>query len=196
MDEVMEIHQLVQVPANAAPVVTAHYYPRELKNGGGYIQLCAYQDKEFSFLMLFDWGDAGRPQGQFVAQNAVYTSTSRWGGLKALPRLGERKRGLFWQLPGDMGRWHKLQVNIPQLYDQALQQPNGFANLKVTKLLITVGVWCLKDKGSHSGALFDDLALDFNSSQASQVNSDAIQVNPQTVFQPGFPRNASTAGID
>jgi hypothetical protein len=155
-----------------------------LTNGGGYIRLCTYEQDQLSFLMLFDWGDAGRSKGKIVAQNSAYVSTGREAGPKALTKLGQKKRGLFWRLPADLGQWHTLQVNLQQLYDQAAGA-NAFATLKPNKLLVTVGVWCLRDKGSHSGALFDDLALDFNRNQPSQINGQAIQVD-QTVFQPGF----------
>jgi 3',5'-cyclic AMP phosphodiesterase CpdA len=188
-DEVMELYQMVQVPAGASPVLTAHYHPEaSLKNGGGYMRLCFYQGKQLQLLMLFDWSDGQKGKSVNVSKHSIYTATGKDGTALALDLRGMKKQALFWELPATSGNWHQIQVAPDAFYDQALQQPGEFAKLGIDRVLVAVGVWCLRDDGSQSGAFFDELKLEMQPTpeQALIIDDEAIAVISEVAFHTDF----------
>lgn len=180
-DELTELYQIVQLPASGSPRLSVSYYPEaNLLQGGGYIRICAYRDRQPSLFMMFDWSDGYKEKSSSIPKYIYYTAegNSRHNNksLKRLIRLIERKQALQFDLPASPGQWHNVQIGLDTLYDNVVQQPGAFASLELDRVFIAVGVWCLPDKGSRSGAFFDALSF-----EPQSVPSPPLVIDKQAI---------------
>jgi len=186
-DELTELYQIVELPASGSPLLSARYYPEpNLLQGGGYIRICAYRDRQPGLFMMFDWSDGHKQESSSVTN---YISYMAWGNNqkkgRLLNKLIKRKQVQRFDLPGAPGQWHQLQVALDTLYDTIVQQPGAFAALKLDRVLIAVGVWSLPDPGAQSGACFDALSFEAQSTPppALVIDQQAIAPIDERVFQ-------------
>jgi 3',5'-cyclic AMP phosphodiesterase CpdA len=186
-DELTELYQIVELPASGSPLLSAHYYPEpNLRRGGGYIRICAYRDRQPGLFMMFDWSDGHKPANSSVTS---YISDmawdSSWKKMKPLKHLIKGKRVLRFDLPAAPGQWHQLQVALDTLYDTVVQQPGAFAALGLDRVLIAVGVWSLPDPGAQSGACFDALSFEAQSTPPPPLTIDEQAIAPidERIFQ-------------
>ncbi len=157
-EEMMELYQLVQVK-NQTPVFSAQFYPEKFTGGGGYVRLCAYSGRDMKFLMLFDFGNGDKPDNMRMATNSIYTATGQKGSPGELIKMGREKTAMFLELDVAAGKWHDLAVDIAEFYDFTHRSGPKFAELGIDKMLVAVGVWCQRHKGSLSGAYFDEISI-------------------------------------
>jgi hypothetical protein len=178
MDEVEEAYQVVAWDPAAAPTLRLRVKadgPSPL--GGGYARVQALAGRKLVRTFVVTWGGGDLAQTKCLSQNALYTATGRQGGPFGLLQLGQRKEALFWHVAADPGRWHDLTLDLPAAADAA-GGPGTFAGLKADRLLVAVGVWCLKDPGAVAAAWFDDVRLAPARGEASAFGGTPLPLGP------------------
>jgi hypothetical protein len=158
-DENNEIYQLFRVPRDSSPVLRATYFlPFAPVNGGGYIRVCAMDESDYRFLMMFKWGE-NEHESDITPRAFGYALHGSQQGWTFLRDLAARKQGLFWNVDCTLGKEHHLEVNIASLYDAALQSSGAYKGMGITRLLVAPGVWCNRDADSRSEAWFRGFSL-------------------------------------
>jgi 3',5'-cyclic AMP phosphodiesterase CpdA len=177
-DELTALYQTVASPVGAPPGLRASYWIDDaVRDGGGYVRLNAMKDDAFLFAMMFRWGRKHERYADILVRcfaNEVYGEPRGWLWLQ---ELGRKKQGLFWELPETPDCWHRLDVNLANLYDQALGAPGAFAALGVTKWHLGLGTWVTNREGAVSAACFTDLALHGDAADKSMVDGKPLAVD-------------------
>ncbi len=186
-DEMMELYQMVQIPPGASPTFGAYYFPEAgMKNGGGYLRLCVYHQKQLKALFLMDWGNGDKTKNFRMAQKSLYLATEEKVSAHALIHMGSQQKAFFWELPSTMGRWHQVQLNLQEIYDRALRLPGAFDRLAIDQLLVSIGVWVQEKPGSQAEAYFDDLSLTFDRNQIGlNIDQQSVPIDNR-IFQTTF----------
>ena len=177
-DELTELYQTVSSPAGEKPGLRASYWiDGGVRDGGGYVRLNAIKNDALLFTMMFRWGRNYERYADILVRcfaNEVYGEPKGWLWLQ---ELGRKKQGLFWELPETPDCWHRLDVNLARLYDQALGVPGAFSALGVTKWHLGLGTWVTNREGAVSAACFTDLALHGDAADGSIVDGEPVAVD-------------------
>lgn len=185
-DELTELYQTVSCPAGPAPVLRASYWiDNAVRDGGGHVRLNAMKDNTFLFTMMFRWGRKYERYADILVRafaNELYGEPRGWTWLQ---EMGRKKQGLFWEMPETPDCWHQLDVNLANLYDQALGSTGAFAALGATKWHVGLGTWVTNREGAVSAACFTDVALRGGSAASSTVNGVPL-VTDGSVFVTEF----------
>ena len=191
-DEYNEFYQVVAMPQGNTPIFKGSYFIEQpAQAGGGYYRLIAIGGTEgqgeFKFLMQFDWG---KPQDQrssdYYPRAMGYHIAGEVSSWLYLQKIGKEKKGMYFHIPSDPGKWHDLQINIPALYDQAMGSPGAFAKLGVRRFMIAAGVWSIKDVEIGSGAFFDAITFENGLKDVpSRIEADLVQTSDE-VFKTSF----------
>ena len=187
-DENNEIYQLVRVSKEAAPILRATYLlPHAPVNGGGYIRVCAMDDTDYRFLMMFKWGENER-ESDITPRAFGYALHGRQQGWTFLQDLADKRRGMFWNVADVPGEEHRLEVNIAALHDAVLGSPGAYRSLGVTRLLVAPGVWCNRDSGSRSEAWFTGFSLCIDSTTSESTVDGVPLPTDENAFSIEFGR--------
>ena len=192
-DENMEIYQVVAAPEKGTPIVQARYLledessGRAYNNGGGFIRVMGFSGDEFNFIMMFKWGE-NEYDAHFLPRGFGYALMGKQQHWEFLRHLGEKKQALFFNIPDSVGKWHDLTANIKTLYDQAQNQEGAYAALKIEKLYVGMGTWVNAPLDSFSGAWFDEIKVQGETSSALSTIDGKELAPDDRVFETEFGR--------
>jgi hypothetical protein len=180
-----ELYQTVAVPDKKDPIFQASYWiDQVVSDGGGYVRLNAIKNNTFEFAMMFRWGRKYESQADILVRsfaNSIYGEPRGWLWLQ---ELAKTKKGLFWEVPEEPNRWHRLSVNIARTYDAAMARPGAFQALGITKFYLGLGTWTTKQQNALSSSCYTDISL-FGGSADSCLDEMDLPVN-ESVFQNDF----------
>ncbi len=184
-DELIELYQTVQLRPGDYPVLQAAYRIEEADSfGGGYLRAVAYKGKEMRAMMVFDWGK-GKEDCKHLPRSFAYSATTERARHNYLIELGKQRRGMFWSLPDAPGVWHRVRLDLRDLFDRAVKTREVRSPFEADKLFLAVGVWDGRG-GKASSAFFDDVVLTFaKGRQPSTINGHPVHVTPK-VFETTF----------
>jgi len=191
-DEYNEFYQVVKTPQDSPPMFKGSYFIEQpAQAGGGYYRLIAIggapQQGEFKFLMQFDWGNPNDQRDSDYYPRAMgYHIRGEVSSWLYLQQIGKEKKGLYFSIPAEPGKWHDLQINVAALYDQAIGEPGAYARLGVNRLMVTAGVWSNKDVQVGSGAFFDAVSLEPAGDNTSCLIDGAKIAVDDSVFTTAF----------
>lgn len=182
-DELMEIYQVVGVPAGTSPQVSLAYNISQLPQiGGGYLRIHGYKNNSLVSTHVFYFGHDGNNE-QMAHTGKIFCMTGD-GECTSLVGFRDqilRRKVMFWKVASDVNKWHRMQVNIQDLHQRATG--TGY---DVDKVFIGLGVWVGKTVGFESQAFFDNVRFEpVVGVTPSQVDGVALPVGPG-VFTPRF----------
>lgn len=187
-DNMIELYQIVTLPANKRPILCGAYRIEETSSfGGGFIRICGYKDKKFLFMMLLHWG-----KGQEHAMNTPDSFAFHADGVSGAHRLvtfGKDRKAMFWDLPEEENKWHNFKIDIQQLFESSMEVAGLNKAFSAEKLVIAFGVWNGREKNTQSSAYFDDLSLGFVESAADSYVDGKIIIADDKIFKTSFGLN-------
>lgn len=140
-DEHCEIYQIFMMPERTRPVLHAEYFVKKApENGGGFIRFLAMRDREFCFMLLFHWGKEEH-RVNILPQGFGYELTGVRQGASFLNELGKQKKGMYFQIETREDQWNTLDVDLWNLYDQAMGTAGACRQLGINKLMVGLGTW-------------------------------------------------------
>jgi hypothetical protein len=158
-DEYYEAAQICAIEPGKPVRVSAAYKLNQLPTvGGGYLRLELLQDEALAFLMLFNWGNF-EDRSDYYPRCVGYAVTGRQTSWSYFQQLARNQSGFYWRLPMEVGRWHNLAVDVAELYNGAMADPEAFVKAKANKLRVAVGTWNDRQLDAVSEALFSKLAV-------------------------------------
>ena len=176
-DEYYEVSQTVSVDPNQSLMIRGDYYiPDDFDVGGGYIAALLMSGEQFKGLMMFHWGKQ-EEFGNYLPRAYGYAVTGRQQSWLYFQQLGDRKEGMFWDLPQELNQWHTLKADISALYDQG-HRAGAYRALGVDKVVFASGIWnYVKNYPSKTEAYYSNLMIR-NGSSESVVDGADLSVSP------------------
>ncbi|MCX6326573.1 MAG: GxGYxYP family putative glycoside hydrolase [Bacteroidia bacterium] len=185
-DERTEIFQVVSLENIKNPFLEADYaFEKEPIDGGGFIRLTAMNSNGYEFLMFFRWGAKNEYQSDYVPRSLGFELTGRSSGWNFLSDLAKNKKALFFNVDESVDNWHQLKVNIAELYNKAIGEPDAWEKLKISKLYLGLATWCNKPLEAVSSAYFTNIKLSDNKNVTSSCDGSPFQIN-EKIFQTTF----------
>lgn len=189
VDEYSEAYQVVSLVECPRPLLEADYRIEERPTaGGGWVRAAVMGDGDLKALFMFRWStDNAERKADYVARCFGTMIRGRESSWLYYQQLGDKKKGLYFDLPQAPGTWHHLTANLAQLYDEAIGRSGAFEKLRGEKVLVGLGTYCVNSvKGAHSAARFDGIRLANASSQAISMVDDSKLVVADSVFKCRF----------
>ncbi|MCX7046270.1 MAG: metallophosphoesterase [Candidatus Sumerlaeota bacterium] len=185
-DEHSEIYQIVAAPSSGRPFFRVSYYlDQACVNGGGYFRIMAMRGNAYSFLMLFKWGQ-NEHKADFLPRCIGYEIYGQQQSWTFLSDEGKQKRGLYFDVACEPGKWHELALDIESLYDQAVGTPNAFRRLEISKFYIGAATWVNKELGARSGLYVADFSVKGIAKPADSTVDGALIPIGSEVFETSF----------
>lgn len=177
-DENTELYQVVK-PPKGRPILKASYFlARDFYSGGGYIRLIGISKEEFRFMMMFKWGE-NEHRSHIMARGFGYALEGAQVNWLYLQQIGQKKQGMYWDMPRAIARWHELSADVVDLYDRT-HGPGAYETLGIDKLVLGLGTWVNNDEGSQSGTYFDRIRLEgSNETMPSTVNHQPLRTDDE-----------------
>ncbi len=189
-DEYNEFYQIVKTPGNT-PVFKGTYFVEEnFEKGGGYYRLIAVSGKEgedngkFKFLMQFDFVKPEHErQYDYYPRAMGYHISGKVSSWLYLQNLAKKKKGFFFDVPLETGKWHDIKANIAEIYDKAVGKQGAYQKLNINRFVVATGTVCIKDVETGAGAFFDSIELKAGDvKDNSTINGNEIVID-DTVFE-------------
>ncbi len=185
-EEIMEISQVVSVAKDKTPVFKAEYFLKEKPfEGGGYINISVFEDNEFKLMAFLNWGDQ-KEKTRLLPRIFSEKLLGKPGGVNTFKKLAGQRKAIFYNLPSETGKWHKIEINLKTLFNWAKRKSGEFEKQNINKILINIGTWSNCCKGGKSSAYFDNIEffqIDKRVRSTIDGKRPSMQKNPfQTEF--------------
>jgi len=191
-DEYNENYQIIAAPIEGSPIFKGSYFIEEPgDSGGGFLRLIAVggpeNNGEFKFMMHFDYGE---PKDQYFCdyypRAMGYHISGKVSSWLYFVNIGKEKKGIYFNVPNEPLKWHDIQANIAQIYDDAVGEEGAYDKLGVNRFMVAAGVWCIKGVDIGSSAFFDAISLEGGCSETkSLIDGEQVKID-ESVFKTEF----------
>jgi len=153
-DENIEAYRVVATKPSETVRLCADYRVEQLKNGGGFVRVTAFDKNHQPYLFLFKWSDGKEAESDYVPRDFGFELNGHESSWNYFRDMGAQKKAFFVDVAPTTGT---INADLGAIYDATVGKPGAFAALGVDKIWVSAGTWTTKMPGSISQALFGNI---------------------------------------